>query len=160
MPELFSNNATAPDFSLSNAQDKVVSKADFQGNWLLLYFYPKDNTPGCTVEAKDFSYYLEEFDKLNVKIVGVSKDSVKSHSNFIAKHDLKIELLSDPELKAIKAYKAWGIKKNYGREYEGLIRSTFLINPQGLIAKYWHNVKAKGHAERILKETNKIINNN
>ncbi len=159
MSELFPKDAVAPDFSLANSEDLFISKADYQGKWLLLYFYPKDDTPGCTLEAKDFSFYLEDFSKLGVKIVGVSKDSSKSHCNFITKHDLKIELLSDPELVTVKAYKAWGLKKNYGKEYEGLIRSTFLINPQGYIAKYWSNVRAKGHAERILKETRKIIGN-
>lgn len=159
MTELFPDNAQAPEFALPNAHTKLVRKQDYQGKWLLLYFYPKDNTPGCTTEAKDFSALITDFAKLNVQIVGVSKDSVKSHANFIVKEDLQIELLSDPDLEAIKAYKAWGLKKNYGKEYEGLIRSTFLINQQGLIAKYWHNVKAKGHAERVLKETKEIINN-
>lgn len=158
MVDLFSIDAEAPDFSLLNSEEKTISKADYQGSWLLLYFYPKDNTPGCTAEASDFSARLDDFSDLNVKIVGVSKDSVKSHSNFIAKHNLKIELLGDPDLKTIKAYKVWGIKKNYGKEYEGLIRSTFLIDPQGKIAKYWTNVRAKGHAERVLKETKTIIN--
>lgn len=125
MEELFLTNAQAPDFTLPTSDEKVVTKADYQGQWLLLYFYPKDNTPGCTLEAKDFSHYLQEFTNLGVKIVGVSRDSVKSHCNFIAEHGLKIQLLSDPDLEVIKAYKAWGIKKNYGKEYQGLIRSTF-----------------------------------
>ena len=140
MPELFPTSALAPDFALPNDKEQIVTKKDFQGKWLLLYFYPKDDTPGCTVEAKDFSAHVEEFNNLNVKIVGISKDSVKSHGNFITKHDLKIELLSDPELQVLKAYKAWGMKKNYGKEYEGVIRSTFLINPDGLIAKYWYKL--------------------
>lgn len=160
MSELFPINAVAPDFALANDQEKIRKNIDYRGKWLILYFYPKDNTPGCTVEATGFSSLLEDFNKLNVKIIGVSPDSVKSHGNFIEKHELKIELLSDPDLKTIKAYKAWGVKKNYGKEYEGLIRSTFLINPDGLIAKYWYNVRAKGHADRILKEASKIINNN
>ena len=157
MPELFPKNADAPNFSLLNSQAKITSLSDFEGSWLLLYFYPKDNTPGCTVEAKDFSFYVEDFNKLNIQVVGVSKDSIKSHCNFIANHELRIELLSDPEAEVIKAYKAWGVKKNYGKEYQGLIRSTFLINPQGQIAKYWSNVRAKGHAERVLKEAKELL---
>ncbi len=157
MPELFPKNADAPNFSLLNSHAKITSLSDFEGSWLLLYFYPKDNTPGCTVEAKDFSFYVEDFNKLNIQVVGVSKDSIKSHCNFIANHELRIELLSDPEAEVIKAYKAWGVKKNYGKEYQGLIRSTFLINPQGQIAKYWSNVRAKGHAERVLKEAKELL---
>ena len=157
MPELFPKNADAPNFSLLNSQAKITSLSDFEGSWLLLYFYPKDNTPGCTVEAKDFSFYVEDFNKLNIQVVGVSKDSIKSHCNFIANHELRIDLLSDPEAEVIKAYKAWGVKKNYGKEYQGLIRSTFLINPQGQIAKYWSNVRAKGHAERVLKEAKELL---
>ncbi len=157
MVDLFPENALAPDFSLPNSQGEIISKTDFLGKWLLLYFYPKDNTPGCTLEAKDFSNFIRDFHELGVKILGVSKDSIKSHCNFISKHDLKIDLLSDPDLDTIKAYKAWGIKKNYGKEYEGLIRSTFLINPQGEIAKYWSNVRAKGHADRVLREVKKVL---
>ncbi len=158
MADLFPENAQAPDFSLKDSQGKIISREDYLGKWLLLYFYPKDDTPGCSLEANDFSKLVSDFKDLEVEILGVSKDSTQSHCNFIEKYKLKINLLSDPDLQAIKAYKAWGIKKNYGKEYEGLIRSTFLINPQGKIVKYWSNVRAKGHAERVLKEVKKLLN--
>jgi len=119
---------------------------------ILLYFYPKDNTPGCTNQAKDFTRLKADFAKLDITIVGCSPNSIASHEKFITKQELNILLLSDPEKVLIQEYGAWGEKKNYGRTYEGLIRSTFLINTSdGKILNEWRNVRAKGHADRILK---------
>ncbi len=157
--DIFQENTLAPDFSLENKDGRIISKNDFKGKWIVLYFYPKDNTPGCSVEAMDFTRLKDDFNKLNAEIVGISMDSKESHAKFINDKELSIELLSDTELETIKVYKAWGIKKNYGKEYEGLIRSTVLINPQGEIAKHWKNVRAKGHAERVLKEFKKLLDN-
>lgn len=117
----------------------------------ILYFYPKDNTPGCTTENKDFSSLKEEFTKLGVTIIWVSKDSIESHKKFIEKQELTIDLISDPELILHKELGAYGEKNNYGKIVQGVIRSTFLFNKQGEILKEWRNIKAKGHAERILK---------
>jgi peroxiredoxin Q/BCP len=117
----------------------------------VLYFYPKDNTPGCTIENKDFSSLREEFNKLGVTLIGVSKDSIESHKKFIEKQELTIDLISDPELILHKALGAYGEKNNYGKIVQGVIRSTFLLNKQGEILEEWRNIRAKGHAERILK---------
>lgn len=133
----------APGFRLPNQDGTHVSLEDFAGRWLVLYFYPKDNTSGCTKEACDFTDELDNFTSLNAAVLGVSKDSTDSHRKFIHKYNLGIDLLSDPDLAAHKAYGAWGIKKNYGREYEGTIRSTFIISPGGEIAMLWRNVRVR-----------------
>ena len=147
MPE---NGTKAPGFSLLNADEQSVQLEDFRGKWLILYFYPKDNTPGCTTEALDFTALKGEFEKAGAVIAGVSPDSCKRHRNFIGKKGLTIELLSDPEHQALEAYGVWQLKKNYGREYMGVVRSTFLIDPEGSIEKTWGKVKVKGHAEAVL----------
>ncbi len=133
----------APDFSLKNQDDKDVSLKDNKGKWIVLYFYPKDNTSGCTKEACDFTESLNEYKKLNTVIIGASPDSTESHRSFIEKQGLSITLLSDPDKKMHKAYGAWGMKKNYGKEYEGVIRSTFIISPEGKIAEAWSKVKVR-----------------
>jgi len=133
----------APDFTLLNQDGKEVSLKDYAGKWLVLYFYPKDNTSGCTKEACDFTDELDNFASLNAAVLGISKDSIESHKKFIHKYNLGIDLLSDPDKTVHKAYGAWGIKKNYGREYEGTIRSTFIISPEGKIAALWRNVKVR-----------------
>ena len=133
----------APDFSLHNQDDQPVSLSDFKGQWLVLYFYPKDDTPGCTTEACDFTDELDEFKSLGTTVLGVSADSTESHRKFIKKYSLGIHLLSDPDNLIHKAYGAWGLKKNYGKEYEGTIRSTFLISPEGKIGATWRNVKVR-----------------
>lgn len=148
----------APAFFLKNQNNTQVSLEDYRGSWLVLYFYPKDNTPGCTTEACDFTSLKTEFSDCSANIVGISPDSVSSHQNFIEKQNLQVDLLSDPEKTAIKSYGAWGEKKNYGKIYEGLIRSTFIINPQGKIAASFKNVRAKGHAERVLKKLQELQN--
>lgn len=117
----------------------------------ILYFYPKDNTPGCTTENKDFSSMKDEFNKLGITLIGVSKDSIESHKKFIEKQELTIDLISDPELTLHKELGAYGEKNNYGKIVQGVIRSTFLFNKQGEIIQEWKNIKATGHAARILK---------
>ena len=139
----------APAFTLPNQDDAKVALKDFAGKWVVLYFYPKDNTPGCTTEACDFTSGLKGFEKLNATVLGVSPDSTASHRNFIAKQNLKIDLLSDPDKKVLTKYGAWGIKKLYGKEHLGVIRSTFIIDPKGKIAHAWYSVKATGHAEKV-----------
>ncbi|MGQ4915991.1 MAG: thioredoxin-dependent thiol peroxidase [Candidatus Asgardarchaeia archaeon] len=142
----------APDFCLPNQDGKEVCLRDFRGKWIVLYFYPKDNTSGCTREAVDFTEHLDEFEKLNAVVLGVSSDSVKSHQRFIEKQNLKVTLLSDPEHKVIEQYGAWQLKKMYGRKYYGVVRSTFLINPDGHISYIWPKVKIKGHVEEVKKK--------
>ncbi|MBN2016839.1 MAG: thioredoxin-dependent thiol peroxidase [Candidatus Cloacimonetes bacterium] len=141
----------APDFTLKNQSEEDVSLSEYAGSWLVLYFYPKDNTSGCTLEAKEFTCLVDDFSDLNAMVIGVSKDSIKSHNNFIEKHDLGFELLSDPEHEVMEKYGVWQIKKLYGRMFMGVVRSTFLISPEGEIAHVWYKVKAKGHAEKVLE---------
>ncbi|CAM4078817.1 thioredoxin-dependent thiol peroxidase [Campylobacter armoricus] len=142
----------APFFELLNQDSVKISLSDFLGKKIILYFYPKDNTPGCTTESCEFSQNYENFLEQNAVIIGISPDSVKSHENFIKKYDLKHTLLSDSEKEICKLYGVWGLKKNYGKEYEGLIRSTFVIDENGNITKIYKNVKVKDHATRVLKE--------
>ena len=139
----------AHDFSLNNQAEEKKSLKEFQGKWVILYFYPKDNTSGCTMEAIEFTALKEEFEKLDAVILGISPDPPKSHRNFIEKKELGITLLSDPDHKVINAYSAWQKKKNNGREYYGVARSTVLIDPRGKIAYVWPKVKVKGHAEAV-----------
>ena len=142
-------NEKAPEFCLPNQDETEICLRDLSGKWVVLYFYPKDNTPGCATEACDFTNEFEEFEKLDAVILGVSPDSPKKHRNFIEKKDLKITLLSDEDKTVLKAYNAWGLKKNYGREYEGVIRSTFIINPDAKIVYEWRNVRVKNHVEKV-----------
>ena len=140
--------AAAPQFQLESAAGPIRS-ADFKGRTLVLYFYPKDDTPGCTHEAKDFSALAPEFAKAGLAGVGASKDSVKSHQKFAAKYGLAIPLGADPEGKVVEAFESWVPKKLYGREYMGIDRSTFLIR-DGVIARIWRKVKVDGHAQAVL----------
>jgi peroxiredoxin Q/BCP len=146
----------APEFSANDQSGTPIRLADFAEQWLVLYFYPKDNTPGCTTEATDFSRYAPDFAKLTAIILGVSPDSEKSHCRFIEKHALTIQLLSDPDHQVADAYGVWGLKKFMGKEYMGIARSTFLIDPDGKIAYIWSNVKTKGHAESVLKKLKEL----
>jgi len=150
----------APDFCLPNQDGVEICLRDLKGKWIILYFYPKDNTPGCTTEAKEFSALLDEFEKENAIVLGVSPDSPKKHCNFIEKQDLEVTLLSDEEKKVLKAYGAWGIKKMYGKEYEGVIRSTVIINPNGEIVKEYKKVRAKGHAKKVLEDLKELKSQN
>lgn len=133
----------APDFKLPNQNDKTVTMKDYKGKWVVLYFYPKDNTSGCTKEACDFTDSIKSYEKLNAIVLGVSPDSTESHRIFTKKYNLKIDLLSDPDKKVHREYGAWSKKKNYGKEYEGVIRSTYIISPDGKIADMWNNVKVR-----------------
>ena len=142
----------APAFTAQDQNGTIVSLQDFTNRWLVLYFYPKDNTPGCTTEAKDFTAYIQEFAQLGADILGVSPDSAKLHCKFIDKHDLRLRLLSDPEHQVIEAYGAWRLKKFMGKEYMGVVRSTFLISPEDKIAQVWDKVRVKGHVEKVLQE--------
>ena len=151
-------NVQAPNFSLPNQDDAEISLQDFSGSWVVLYFYPKDKTPGCTKEACGFRDNLLELNGLSAVVLGVSPDSVKSHQSFIEKEKLNFTLLSDSNKNVLKAYGAWGLKKLYGKEYEGVIRSTFIINPQGKIAFMWKNVKVKGHIEAIKEKLKELQN--
>ena len=142
--------AAAPKFDLeSDAGDQVALK-DFAGKWVVLYFYPRDNTPGCTREAQDFTAAGARLKKLGAEILGVSKDSVKSHCGFRDKIGIKFPLLSDPDLAAHRAYGAWGKKTMYGKQVEGVIRSTFLVSPEGKIARAWKGVRVDGHVDKVI----------
>ena len=141
----------APDFVLKDADGRDVRLSDFRGKWVVLYFYPKDNTPGCTREAVSFTELAEEFERLGAVVIGISPDPPERHTRFIRKHKLKVRLLSDTEKEVLKAYGAWGRKRRYGREYEGVIRSTYLIDPQGRVAHVWPKVKVEGHAREVLE---------
>ncbi|MCR6570973.1 thioredoxin-dependent thiol peroxidase [Campylobacter insulaenigrae] len=142
----------APDFELLNQDGVKISLKDFLGKKIVLYFYPKDNTPGCTLQACDFTKFYDEFLSKNAVIIGISPDSIKSHENFMQKYDLKHILLSDSEKEVCKKYGVWGLKKNYGKEYEGLIRSTFVLDENGIIKNIYKNVKTKEHALKVLNE--------
>jgi len=139
----------APAFTLENQDGDKVKLTDFKDQWVVLYFYPKDDTPGCTTEACDFTAGIKSFEKLNATVLGVSGDSVASHRKFADKYKLKVTLLSDPDKKVMAKYGAYGPKKMYGKETVGVIRSTFLIDPKGKVAHAWRSVKAKGHAEKV-----------
>ncbi len=142
----------ALDFSLPDQDGTVRSLKDFKGQWLVLYFYPKDDTPGCTLEGIDFTRLLSEFHKVGTEVVGVSPDSGKSHCKFQAKHKLKVMLLSDVEKKTLREYGVWGKKKFMGREYEGVFRTTLLIDGKGVVRYVWENVKVEGHAKEVLEK--------
>ncbi|WP_103613637.1 thioredoxin-dependent thiol peroxidase [Campylobacter concisus] len=142
----------APEFEALNQDGVKVALKDFIGKNVVLYFYPKDNTPGCTTEACEFSANYDQFIKNDTVIIGVSPDSVKSHAGFIAKQNLKHILLSDEDKEISKLYGVWQVKKNYGKEYLGIVRSTFVIGKDGKITKIYKSVKAKDHAAKVLAD--------
>jgi peroxiredoxin Q/BCP len=146
----------APQFCLPNSDDIEVCLNNFPKQWIVLYFYPKDDTPGCTTEACDFTNEFKEFQNLGATIIGISPDSPEKHRKFIEKHNLGITLLSDEEKSVLKDYGAWGMKKNFGKEYEGVIRSTYIISPEGKVAHTWKNVRVKGHVEIVKKRLQKL----
>lgn len=139
----------APAFCLPDMDGAVTCLKDFAGRWVAVYFYPKDNSSGCTLEAKDFSAQTDSFGKLGARVIGISPDSPESHRRFAHKQDLNITLLSDQEKTVLEAYGVWKMKKLYGREFMGVERSTFLIGPDGRIAALWRKVKVKGHAGEV-----------
>ena len=147
--------AAAPDFELKGASGPV-KLADFAGKPLVVYFYPKDDTSGCTKEAQEFTALAAEFAQAGVALLGVSKDSVASHAKFTAKYDLAVPLASDPEGAMIEAYGSWVEKNMYGRKYMGIERSTFLIDPEGLLRTEWRGIKVPGHVEDVLKAVQEL----
>ncbi len=140
----------APDFTLPTNGDGEITLSSLRGNMVVLYFYPKDMTPGCTTQAISFSALKKDFAALGATIIGISKDTINRHDKFIAKHDLNITLASDTDGQACEAYGVWVLKKLYGREYMGIERSTFLIGADGKILNIWRKVRPKGHAEAVL----------
>ena len=141
----------ASNFTLPSTNQTNFSLKDTLGKYVVLYFYPKDDTPGCTTETNDFNKLLSKFKKLDCEIYGISKDSIKSHHKFRDKYKIKFDLLADEELKVLKKYKVWGKKKFMGREFMGTNRTTFLIDKKGKIIKIWKNVKVKDHAKEVLE---------
>ena len=148
---MIKENTKAPDFALPSTNGENQKLKDLLGKYVVIYFYPKDDTPGCTIETNDFNKLLPKFKKLNCEIFGISKDTIKSHDKFREKFKIKFDLLSDEQIKVLKKYKVWGKKKFMGREFMGIIRSTFLINKKGKVIKVWDNVKVKDHAKEVLE---------
>jgi peroxiredoxin Q/BCP len=140
----------APDFSGTDQEGNRVSLADLKGKKIILYFYPKDNTPGCTAEACNLRDNYKELTDKGFEVIGVSADSEKSHQNFIGRYGLPFRLISDTDKTVLKAYGAWGLKKNYGREYEGIFRKTYIIDEEGTIIRKFSKVDTKNHTEQIL----------
>ena len=146
----------ASNFTLPSTSKVKYNLKDSIGKFVVLYFYPKDDTPGCTIETNDFNKLLSKFKKLDCEVYGISKDSLKSHDKFRDKYKIKFDLLADEELKVLKKYKVWGKKKFMGREFMGIIRTTFLIDKHGKIIKIWENVKVKDHAKEVLETLKNI----
>ena len=144
-------NSKAPSFVIPSTSKDKYSLKDSLGKYVVLYFYPKDDTPGCTIETNDFNKLLTKFKKLDCEVCGISKDSLKSHYKFRDKYKIKFDLLADEEIKVLKKYKVWGKKKFMGREFMGINRTTFLIDKKGKILKIWENVKVKDHAKEVLE---------
>lgn len=147
----------APDFKAITDSEKEIKLKDYKGKWLVLYFYPKDNTSGCTKEACDFRDNYERITHTGAIVIGVSPDSVKSHKNFKEKYNLNFDLISDTDKKICNLYGAIGEKKMYGKTYEGVIRSTFIISPEQKIAHIWRNVKVNGHVDEVIAKLNELI---
>ena len=148
----------AYNFTLPSTSQNNYSLKNSIGKYVVIYFYPKDDTPGCTIETNDFNKLLPKFKKLNCEIYGISKDDLKSHHKFKEKYKIKFDLLSDVELNILKKYKVWAKKKFMGREFMGIVRTTFLIDPNGKIVKIWDNVKVKDHAKEVLGTLKTIQN--
>tara|TARA_B100001540_G_C15314047_1_gene420549 strand:+ start:29 stop:499 length:471 start_codon:yes stop_codon:yes gene_type:complete len=146
----------APIFKLPSTNKKNYSLKDSIGKFVIIYFYPKDDTPGCTIETNDFNKLLSKFKKLDCEVYGISKDNLKSHDKFRDKYKIKFDLLADEELKVLKKYRVWGKKKFMGREFMGIIRTTFLLDKKGKIIKIWNNVKVKDHAKEVLETVKNI----
>ena len=155
---MIKENTKAPNFNLPSTATKKYSLKDSMGKYLVLYFYPKDDTPGCTIETNEFNKLLSKFKKLECEVYGISKDSLKSHDKFKEKYKIKFDLLADEELKVLKKYKVWKKKKFMGREFMGVVRTTYLLDKKGQILKIWNNVKAKDHAKEVLETLQQIKN--
>ena len=150
-------NTKAPDIILPSTSKENYSLKDSIGKFVVIYFYPKDDTPGCTIVTNDFNKLLSKFKKLDCEIYGISKDNLKSHDKFRDKYKIKFDLLADEDLKVLKKYKVWGKKKFMGKEFMGIIRTTFLIDKKGKIIKIWDNVKVKDHAKEVLETLKTFI---
>ena len=148
---MLKNNTKAPNFKLLSTSKENYSLEDSLGKYVVIYFYPKDDTPGCTIETNDFNKLLTKFKKLECEVYGISKDSLKSHDKFRDKYKIKFDLLADEELTVLKKYKVWGKKKFMGREFMGINRTTFLIDKKGKILNIWESVKVKDHAQEVLE---------
>lgn len=146
----------APEFCLANQDDIEICSRDLKGKWMVLYFYPKDSTPGCTTEACEFTEAAPDFSDLDAIILGVSADSTKRHRNFIEKQNLGITLLSDEDTSMMQQYGVWQLKKNYGKEYMGIVRTTFIIDPAGVIQAIWEKVKVKEHVSTVQTELQRL----
>ena len=146
----------APIFSIPSTNKSNYSLKESMGKYIVIYFYPKDDTPGCTIETNDFNKLLPKFRKLNCEIYGISKDSISSHNKFRNKFKIKFNLLADEKLKVLKKYKVWAKKKFMGKEFMGILRTTFLIDKKGKIIKIWENVRVKDHAKDVLKTLQNI----
>ena len=147
----------ALNFVLPSTSKKNFTLKDTLGKYVVLYFYPKDDTPGCTIETNEFNKLLSKFKKLECEVYGISKDSLKSHDKFRDKYKIKFDLLADEELKVLKKYKVWKKKKFMGREFMGVVRTTYLLDKKGQILKVWNNVKAKDHAIEVLETLKSIV---
>jgi peroxiredoxin Q/BCP len=143
------NGDNAPEFCLPDKDENSICLKDYKGKWVVLYFYPKDNTKGCTIEAIDFTSSLPDFSKLGAVVIGVSPDSPKSHQKFVDKHELKVLLVSDVDHKVLEEYGVWQEKSMYGKKYFGVVRSTLLIDPEGKIAEIWEKVRVKDHVLNV-----------
>lgn len=148
----------APDFTLPASNGKDVSLRDFRGRKLVIYFYPQDNTPTCTTQSCDFRDFNGKFAELGAEVIGISPDDLKSHDKFITKFELPFLLLSDPEHQVAELFGVWNLKKLYGREYMGIVRSTFLIDEEGRIAQEWRNIKIKNHVQKVLDAVKELGN--
>jgi len=153
---MIKENTKAPLFKIPSTNKNEYSLKDSLGKYVVIYFYPKDDTPGCTIETNDFNKLLPKFKKLNCDVFGISKDNLKSHDKFREKYKIKFDLLSDEDLTVLKKYNVWAKKKFMGREFMGILRTTFLIDPKGKIIKIWENVKVKDHAKDVLATLNSI----
>ena len=147
---MIGENEVVPDVALESPDGRTISPADFRGNKLVLYFYPKDDTSGCTAEAQAFSALAEEFEKAGTWVLGVSKDAAKSHRKFTEKYGLKVPLATDPDGSVCEAFGTWVEKSMYGRKYMGIDRATFLVDRDGVVKRIWRKVKVPGHAEDVL----------
>ncbi|WP_088835298.1 thioredoxin-dependent thiol peroxidase [Paenibacillus tyrfis] len=150
MPQL-QPGQPVPDFTLTAGSGESVTLSQFRGKYVVLYFYPKDMTPTCTEESCQFRDYNGQFKSLNTEVIGISPDDLKSHGKFAAKYELPFLLLSDPEHEVCELFGVWQLKKMYGREYMGVVRSTFVIDPQGKLVREWRGVRIKGHVEQVLE---------
>jgi peroxiredoxin Q/BCP len=149
--------STIPPFCLPNQDEEEICFRDIKGRWIVLYFYPKDNTPGCSTEACDFTTALPDFSSLEAIVLGVSPDSPKKHRNFIEKKELKLTLLADEDKSLCKSFGVWQQKKNFGKEYMGVVRSTYLIAPNGTLAFKWEKVRVKGHVDAVKEKLRELL---